>query len=160
MDLKIILCNVLNQDLLNGVSNETKFCSTIQHARKSIQETCKSIEEARSSPNGLYAPARPIVVCCRQEDLSQLADLIYNDYIHTVFFLRDNSIGIIRMSDKGIATDSAEKDLLIRLLLTAVELIRDEADVKEMHDCNALYDTRMEISDKLIDLVIRTRLGN
>ena len=150
----------MNQDLLNDVSTETEFCSTIEHARKSIQETCKSIEDARSSHEGLYAPARPIIVCCRQEDLSQLADLIYNDYIHAVFVLRNNSIGIIRMVVKPIKRVSAERYLLIRLLFEATELIRDEAAAKEMHDCNAFYDTRMEISDKLIDLIMRTRLGN
>lgn len=160
LDLKIILCNVLTQDMFEDISNETKFCSNIEHARRCIQETCQSIEDERSSHEGSHEPARPIIICCKQEDLEHLVDLIYNEYVHAVFVLRSNSIGIIRMFDKRTVTDSVKKDLLIRVLFEAIELIRDEAEVKEMEDCNAFYDARMEISDKLIDLIMRTKLNN
>ena len=140
LNFKIILCNVLNKESLGSVSNETEFCATIEDTRRSI-ENFQAPGDAR------------ILLGCKQEDLTQLLDIIFNDRIHAVFVLNNNSVSVIY--NKQLRTGSVEKDFLIDFLFEAAQLVRDEANGKKRQEVRGFNNARWDIFNKLLDLIKR-----
>lgn len=139
LNFKIILCNVLDRDSLGAVSNETEFCPTIADTRRSIE--------------AFEASGGQIILGCSREDLAELLDLIFKDCIHAVFILKNNAISV--MYNKQPRARLVEGDFLIDLTFEAAELVWNEADGKKNEDGQAVYNLRVGIFRRLLDLIRR-----